>query len=132
MDARWTAQLLPELSNFYCHPGKAGGSPVVTRSMEAFDARALRAALNRMETPPRRSRLSRCRRRLSASHPDRIRPVDRFHGIVLLPVVLLVWRWSADLLWALGYMAAVWAGKRDPLFVEVVRRHVRYPAHFGS
>ncbi len=27
--------------------------------MEAFDARALRAALNRMETPPRRSRLSR-------------------------------------------------------------------------
>jgi type IV secretion system protein TrbD len=34
--------------------------------------------------------------------------------------------------WALGHMAAVWAAKRDPLFVEVVRRHVRYPAHFGS
>jgi type IV secretion system protein VirB3 len=29
-------------------------------------------------------------------------------------------------------MAAVWAAKRDPLFVEVVRRHVRYPAHLGS
>jgi type IV secretion system protein TrbD len=41
--------------------------------------------------------------------------------------------WIAGLvLWALGHMAAVWAAKRDPLFVEVVRRHVRYPAHFGS
>jgi type IV secretion system protein VirB3 len=29
-------------------------------------------------------------------------------------------------------MAAVWAAKRDPFFVEVVRRHVRYPAHLGS
>jgi type IV secretion system protein VirB3 len=29
-------------------------------------------------------------------------------------------------------MAAVWAAKRDHFFVEVVRRHVRYPAHLGS
>jgi type IV secretion system protein TrbD len=35
-------------------------------------------------------------------------------------------------LWAVGHMAAVWAAKRDPAFVEVVRRSVRYPAHFGS
>jgi type IV secretion system protein TrbD len=35
-------------------------------------------------------------------------------------------------LWAVGHMAAVWAAKRDPDFVEVVRRHVRYPAHLGS
>ena len=41
--------------------------------------------------------------------------------------------WIAGLvLWALGHMAAVWAAKRDPFFIEVVRRHVRYPAHFGS
>ena len=41
--------------------------------------------------------------------------------------------WIAGLvLWAVGHMAAVWATKRDPLFVEVVRRHVRYPAHLGS
>jgi type IV secretion system protein VirB3 len=29
-------------------------------------------------------------------------------------------------------MAAVWAAKRDPLFVEVVRRHVRFPTHLGT
>jgi len=28
-------------------------------------------------------------------------------------------------------MAAVWAAKRDAQFVDVVRRHLRYPAHFG-
>ena len=40
--------------------------------------------------------------------------------------------WIAGLvLWAAGRLAAVWAAKRDPFFVEVVRRHVRYPAHFG-
>src|SRR5262249_14250808 len=135
------------------------------------------------------ARLRRCRRRLPASHPDRVRPVNPFRGVVLLPLLLLVRRRSADLmtqivsqeqiagfeapvhraltepillagapravailngtvsaaiglglrlwiaglvLWALGHMAAVWAAKRDPLFVEVVRRHVRYPAHFGS
>jgi len=26
----------------------------------------------------------------------------------------------------------VWAARRDPLFVEVVRLHVRYPTHLGS
>ena len=26
---------------------------------------------------------------------------------------------------------AVWAAKRDPLFVDVVRRHLRYPAYLG-
>ena len=35
------------------------------------------------------------------------------------------------LLWAIGHMAAVWAARRDPLFVEVVRRHLRIPAHLG-
>ena len=41
--------------------------------------------------------------------------------------------WIAGLvLWAVGHMTAVWAAKRDPEFVEVARRHVRYPAHLGS
>ena len=41
--------------------------------------------------------------------------------------------WIAGLvLWAIGHMAAVWATKRDPFFVDVVRRHLRYPAHFGA
>ncbi len=30
-----------------------------------------------------------------------------------------------------GHLAAVWAAKRDPQFVEVVRRHVRFPGHFS-
>ena len=29
----------------------------------------------------------------------------------------------------LGHLAAVWAAKRDPAFVDVVRRHLRYPQH---
>ena len=41
--------------------------------------------------------------------------------------------WIAGLvMWAVGHMAAVWAAKRDPQFVEVARRHVRYPAHLGA
>ncbi|CDX22689.1 Conjugal transfer protein TrbB [Mesorhizobium sp. ORS 3324] len=35
------------------------------------------------------------------------------------------------LLWALGHFTAVWAAKRDPLFVEVGRRHLRIPAHLS-
>ena len=36
------------------------------------------------------------------------------------------------LLWLLGHVAAVWAAKRDPAFVDVVRRHLRYPQHLVS
>jgi len=31
----------------------------------------------------------------------------------------------------IGHVAAVWAAKRDPQFVDVVRRHLRFPAHLG-
>jgi type IV secretion system protein TrbD len=34
-------------------------------------------------------------------------------------------------IWAVGQVAAVWAAKRDPLFVDVVRRHLRIPAHLS-
>jgi type IV secretion system protein TrbD len=34
-------------------------------------------------------------------------------------------------LWAIGHLAAVWAARRDPLFVEVVRRHLRIPGNLG-
>jgi len=33
------------------------------------------------------------------------------------------------LIWLLGHLAAVWAAKRDAAFVDVVRRHLRYPQH---
>jgi type IV secretion system protein VirB3 len=40
--------------------------------------------------------------------------------------------WLAGLLlWFVGHMVAVWATKRDPAFVEVVRRHVRIPGHLS-
>ncbi|WP_394279126.1 VirB3 family type IV secretion system protein [Microbacterium sp.] len=36
--------------------------------------------------------------------------------------------WLAGLIiWLIGHLAAVWAAKRDPAFVDVVRRHLRYP-----
>lgn len=34
-------------------------------------------------------------------------------------------------LWTIGHLAAVWAARRDPLFVEVVRRHLRIPANLN-
>ncbi len=41
--------------------------------------------------------------------------------------------WIAGLLlWFVGHMVAVWAAKRDPDFVEVVRRHVRIPGHLNT
>jgi type IV secretion system protein VirB3 len=30
-------------------------------------------------------------------------------------------------IWAFGHMLAVWAARRDPHFVDVARRHLRYP-----
>ncbi len=36
--------------------------------------------------------------------------------------------WIAGLvIWAIGHALAVWAARRDPLFVDVARRHLRYP-----
>ena len=41
--------------------------------------------------------------------------------------------WLAGLvLWFVGHMLAVWAAKRDPDFVEVVRRHLRIPGHLNT
>ena len=34
-------------------------------------------------------------------------------------------------IWAIGHVAAVWAAKRDPAFVDVVRRHLRIPGHLN-
>ncbi|MGY3454045.1 VirB3 family type IV secretion system protein [Bradyrhizobium sp. USDA 4353] len=36
------------------------------------------------------------------------------------------------LLCFVGHMIAVWAAKRDPSFIEVVRRHLRIPGHLGQ
>ena len=40
--------------------------------------------------------------------------------------------WLAGLIiWAIGHLTAVWAARRDPLFFEVGRRHLRLPGHFS-
>ena len=40
--------------------------------------------------------------------------------------------WIAGLaIWLAGHVLSVWAAKRDPHFIEVVRRHVRIPPHLG-
>jgi len=31
--------------------------------------------------------------------------------------------------WAIGHAAAVWAARKDAQFVEVARRHLRYPPY---
>jgi type IV secretion system protein TrbD len=61
------------------------------------------------------------------------RAVAIFNGTLSAAIGLGLRLWFAGLvLWAIGHMAAVWAAKRDPFFVEVVRRHLRYPAHFET
>jgi len=41
--------------------------------------------------------------------------------------------WIAGLfLWAIGHVFAVWAAKRDARFVDVARRHLRYPAYLRA
>ncbi len=40
--------------------------------------------------------------------------------------------WIAGIvIWALGHLIAVWAAKRDPQFVDVARRHLRFPNYLG-
>lgn len=34
-------------------------------------------------------------------------------------------------LWAVGHLAAVWAARRDPMFVEAARRHLRLPGQLS-
>ncbi len=60
------------------------------------------------------------------------RSVAILNGTIAAALGLGLRLWIAGiLLWALGHAAAVWAAKRDPQFVDVVRRHLRIPTHLG-
>lgn len=60
------------------------------------------------------------------------RAVAIANGTLAAAVGLGLRLWLAGLvLWLIGHLAAVWAAKRDPAFVEVVRRHLRYPPHLS-
>jgi type IV secretory pathway TrbD component len=61
------------------------------------------------------------------------RSVAIVHGTLAAALGLGLRLWLAGLLlWFIGHMTAVWAAKRDPDFVEVVRRHVRIPSHLST
>ena len=61
------------------------------------------------------------------------RAIAILNGTLAAAIGLGLRLWIAGLvLWVIGHMAAVWAAKRDPAFVEVVRRHVRFPLYFGT
>ena len=60
------------------------------------------------------------------------RTVAIANGTLAAAIALGLRLWiPGALIWAVGHTAAVWAAKRDPQFVDVVRRHLRYPAHLG-
>uniref|UniRef100_E6VPJ5 Conjugal transfer protein TrbB n=1 Tax=Rhodopseudomonas palustris (strain DX-1) TaxID=652103 RepID=E6VPJ5_RHOPX len=61
------------------------------------------------------------------------RAVAILNGTLAAALGLGLRLWVAGLLvWVIGHAAAVWAAKRDPLFVEVVRRHLRIPGHLAA
>lgn len=58
------------------------------------------------------------------------RAVVIINGTLAAAIGLGLRLWLAGAaLWLLGHLASVWAAKRDPAFVDVVRRHLRYPQH---
>ena len=60
------------------------------------------------------------------------RAVAILNGTLAAALGLGLRLWLAGLLLGiLGQAAAVWAAKRDPLFVDVVRRHLRIPGHLS-
>lgn len=60
------------------------------------------------------------------------RSVAILNGTLAAALGLGLRLWIAGLLlWIIGHAAAVWAAKRDPMFVEVVRRHLRIPGHLS-
>lgn len=60
------------------------------------------------------------------------RAVAILNGTLAAALGLGLRLWLAGLLLAAaGQGAAVWAAKRDPQFVDVVRRHLRIPSHLN-
>jgi type IV secretion system protein TrbD len=56
------------------------------------------------------------------------RAIAILNGTLAAAIGLGLRLWLVGLgLWALGHFAAVWAAKRDPQFLDVVRRHLRIP-----
>ena len=62
-----------------------------------------------------------------------LRTVAIANGTLAAAIALGLRLWiPGALIWAVGHAAAVWAARRDPQFVDTVRRHLRYPSHLGA
>ena len=60
------------------------------------------------------------------------RAVAILNGTLAAAIGLGLRLWIVGLvLFALGHAAAAWAARRDPAFLEVVRRNLRYPTQLG-
>jgi type IV secretory pathway TrbD component len=58
------------------------------------------------------------------------RSVAILNGTLAAAVGLGLRLWLVGaIIWLVCQVAAVWATRRDAAFVDVVRRHLRYPAH---
>jgi len=61
------------------------------------------------------------------------RTVAIANGTLAAAIALGLRLWIPGIaLWLLGHAGAVWAAKHDAQFVEVVRRHLRYPAYLRA
>jgi type IV secretory pathway TrbD component len=61
------------------------------------------------------------------------RSVAILNGTLAAAIGLGLHLWIAGIaVWAIGHGAAVWAAKRDAQFVDVVRRHLRYPNYLRA
>lgn len=61
------------------------------------------------------------------------RTVAIANGTLAAAIALGLRLWIPGIvLWLIGHAAAVWAAKHDAQFVEVVRRHLCYPAYLRS
>lgn len=61
------------------------------------------------------------------------RTVAIANGTLAAAIGLGLRLWVAGLvLWLLGHALAVWAARHDPQFVEVGRRHLRYPPYLRT
>lgn len=61
------------------------------------------------------------------------RAVAIANGTLAAAISLGLRLWLVGLaMWAVGHFAAVWAAKRDVQFIDVVRRHLRYPSFFHA
>lgn len=59
------------------------------------------------------------------------RAVAIANGTIAAAIALGLRLWLVGVvIWAIGHFAAVWAARRDAQFMDVARRHVRYPPFF--